>query len=77
MNRGWGRELMRPIHRDFLSEMEFGGSSMAMPMDVDEDDFDPMDMLDDGVPLTPSLGKLEHTTFFNRFCDDFDDSDIN
>lgn len=66
---------MGPMHRAFLSDMEFGGSSTAMPMDVD-DELDSMEMLDDGGLFTPS-GTVEHSKFFNSFEDDFDDSDIN
>lgn len=76
MNRGWRRELMRPVHREFLSEMEFGDYSTAMPMDID-DDYDYMEMLDDGRLSAPLSRKVEDSYFFNSFGDDFDDSDIN
>lgn len=77
MDRGWQREVIRPtMTRDFLAQMEYPASSMAMPMDVD-DDYDFMDTFYDGGGLFSSLRKPEDANFFNSFDDDFDDSDIN
>ncbi|VVA98472.1 unnamed protein product [Arabis nemorensis] len=76
--RDWRRELVRPTHRDFLAEMDFEGSSMAMPMDVDDDDLDSVDTFGHGGGFFSSSGrKPVDSDFFNRFQDDFDDSDIN
>ncbi|KFK39728.1 hypothetical protein AALP_AA3G280500 [Arabis alpina] len=71
---------MRPtMHREFLAEMGLAESSMGMPMDVDDDvlDFDSVDTFSDGRGLFSSGKKLEDANFYNRFEDDFDDSDIN
>lgn len=81
MKRGWRQEMMRPtMHRDFFDEMDIEGSSMAMPMYVDYDS-DHTDMLDDfghgEGAFSPAKKPPKDPKFFNRFEDDFDDSDIN
>ncbi|WZZ08478.1 hypothetical protein YC2023_094399 [Brassica napus] len=54
-----------------LAEMDDAGSSMAM----DVDDIEAMEMLSEGGLI--SENKLADADFFNKFDDDFDDSDIN
>lgn len=56
---------------DMLAEMDDAGSSMAM----DVDDIEAMEMLSEGGLI--SENKLADADFFNKFDDDFDDSDIN
>ncbi|CAH8387792.1 unnamed protein product [Eruca vesicaria subsp. sativa] len=61
---------MRPMQLDMLAEMDDGGSSMAM----DVDDIEAMEMLSEGGLI--SENKLADADFFNKFEDDFDDTDI-
>ncbi|CAA7042865.1 unnamed protein product [Microthlaspi erraticum] len=77
MNRDWSRSQMRrPMILDhFFDDMDDLGESMAMPMDVDDDYDEPMEMFGGG--LFSSAKKLKDANFFNSFEDDFDDSDIN
>ncbi|XP_019086414.1 PREDICTED: small acidic protein 1-like [Camelina sativa] len=62
---------MRPMQLDMLSEMDDAGSSMAM----DVDDLEAMEILNEGGLISES--KLTDADFFNKFDDDFDDTDIN
>lgn len=62
---------MRPMQLDMLSEMDDAGSSMAM----DVDDLEAMEILNEGGLI--SENKLADADFFNKFDDDFDDTDIN
>ncbi|CAH8361031.1 unnamed protein product [Eruca vesicaria subsp. sativa] len=62
---------MRPMQLELLAEMDDGGSSMAM----DVDDIEAMEMLSEGGLIYDN--KLADAEFFNRFEDDFDDTDIN
>ncbi|XP_056847294.1 small acidic protein 1 [Raphanus sativus] len=62
---------MRPMQLDMLAEMEDAGSSMAM----DVDDIEAMEMLSEGGLIAEN--KLADADFFNKFDDDFDDTDIN
>ncbi|AEE76884.1 unnamed protein product [Arabidopsis thaliana] len=78
MDRYWEQDPMRPmVYRDFLGEMEYPGYSMPMQMEIDEDDFGPMDMQFEVGGISPFQMKPEDSDFFNKFEDDFDDSDIN
>ncbi|CAL9222180.1 unnamed protein product [Arabidopsis halleri] len=78
MDRYWRRDLTRPtMHHDFLNQMEYSGSSMPMQMEIDDDDFEPMDLFELGGGLLSSQKKIDYTIFFHKFEDDFDDSDIN
>ncbi|KAG7578521.1 hypothetical protein ISN45_Aa03g027050 [Arabidopsis thaliana x Arabidopsis arenosa] len=77
MDRYWRRDPRRPMMQyDFLNEMEYSGSSMPMQMEIDDDDFEPMELFEGGGFLSPPK-KLDYTIFFHKFEDDFDDSDIN
>ncbi|AEE83288.1 Small acidic protein 1 [Arabidopsis thaliana] len=62
---------MRPMQLDMLSEMDDAGSSMAM----DVDDLEAMEILNEGGLVSDN--KLADADFFNKFDDDFDDTDIN
>lgn len=62
---------MRPMQLDMMAEMDDGGSSMAM----DVDDIEAMEILSEGGLI--SENKLVDADFFNKFEDDFDDTDIN
>lgn len=77
--RDWRREQMRPMTLDrFFGDMDdddLAEFSTAMPMDVDDDYDEPMEMFRGG--LFSSARNLKDADFFNRFQDDFDDSDIN
>ena len=57
---------------DLLGEMDEQGSAMAM----DVDDVDSLDFFTDDV-IVADHNKLADADFFNRFQDDFDDTDIN
>ncbi|MCL7024619.1 hypothetical protein MKW94_021279 [Papaver nudicaule] len=67
------REKMKPSPAFFYSDDMDDEQNVAM---MDVDDADPLDMLGEGV-----VGHIEHklvdSDFFNKFSDDFDDSDIN
>ncbi|CAH8332069.1 unnamed protein product [Eruca vesicaria subsp. sativa] len=65
------RIVMRLMQLDMLAEMDDAGSSMAM----DVDDIEAMEMLSEGGLI--SENKLADADFFNKFEDDFDDTDIN
>ncbi|VVB11795.1 unnamed protein product [Arabis nemorensis] len=53
---------------DMLAEMDDAGSSMAM----DVDDIEAMEILSEGGLISEN-----DADFFNKFEDDFDDTDIN
>ncbi|CAN1759986.1 Carboxyl-terminal-processing peptidase 2, chloroplastic [Linum perenne] len=73
-NRGlvqrFATEKMRPMQMDFFADMEEQGSTVAM----DVDDVDPLEIFGEGMM---NDSKLVDADFFNKFEDDFDDSDIN
>ncbi|KFK45071.1 hypothetical protein AALP_AA1G339500 [Arabis alpina] len=59
---------MRPMQLDMLAEMDDAGSSMAM----DVDDIEAMEILSEGGLISEN-----DADFYNKFEDDFDDTDIN
>ncbi|CAN0904987.1 hypothetical protein LINGRAHAP2_LOCUS23408 [Linum grandiflorum] len=63
-------EKMRTMQMDFFADMEEQGSSVAM----DVDDVDPLEIFGEGMM---NDSKLVDADFFNKFEDDFDDTDIN
>lgn len=56
---------------EYFGDMDDQGSTVAM----DVDDVDPLDIFGEGVISMES--KLVDADFFNKFEDDFDDTDIN
>ncbi|XP_044500849.1 small acidic protein 1 [Mangifera indica] len=62
---------MRPMQMEYFGDMDDQGSTVAM----DVDDVDPLDIFGEGVISMES--KLVDADFFNKFEDDFDDTDIN
>jgi hypothetical protein len=71
LNEEETKREMRPMQLDMLSEMDDAGSSMAM----DVDDLEAMEILNEGGLVSDN--KLADADFFNKFDDDFDDTDIN
>lgn len=59
---------MKPMQLDMLAEMDDAASSMAM----DVDDIEAMEILSEGGLISEN-----DADFFNKFEDDFDDTDIN
>ncbi|KAG2301915.1 hypothetical protein Bca4012_060257 [Brassica carinata] len=74
MNRDSIRELTRPrMYDDLLNDIDVDEYS-TMPMDVDDMDSSMVEMFGD---VFPHKKEPRDPNFFNRFEDDFDDSDIN
>ncbi|KAI3969965.1 hypothetical protein MKW92_007849 [Papaver armeniacum] len=64
------RDKMKPSPAFYFPDMD----EQSVAMDVD--DTDPLDMYGEGVVGHMEI-KLADSDFFNKFSDDFDDSDIN
>ncbi|WMV29061.1 hypothetical protein MTR67_022446 [Solanum verrucosum] len=64
----------KPMVIDYLADMEEQGSTMA----IDVDNIDNINMFGEGLfGGSEEQIRVVDSNFFNRFQDDFDDSDIN